>query len=176
LNPSIHKLLQLDAIYSARLRLADKPGSWRTLAILLAHSGDSWFWLVGLAILWLTGNTFWKTSVVVMLTGIIITAALVFLIKFIVRRQRPAGEWGAIYRKTDPHSFPSGHAARAALLAVIAAGLGPVWFCWLLLIWAPLVILARVSMGVHYLSDVIAGALLGLLVGALILNYFPLAI
>ena len=44
------------------------------------------------------------------------------------------------------------------LLAVLALGLGPAWFGWLLLAWAPLVILARVAMGVHYLSDVIAGA------------------
>ena len=50
-------------------------------------------------------------------SGILILAALVLAIKFLVRRQRPEGEWGAIYRNTDPHSFPSGHAARAVLLA-----------------------------------------------------------
>jgi membrane-associated phospholipid phosphatase len=33
------------------------------------------------------------------------------------------------------------------------------------LVWAPLVALARVAMGVHYLSDIVAGALLGLVVG-----------
>jgi undecaprenyl-diphosphatase len=91
------------------------------------------------------------------------------LVKFSVRRRRPEGEWGAIYRKTDPHSFPSGHAARAAMLAMLAAGLGPSWFSLLLALWAPLVILARVAMGVHYLSDVLAGALFGLLLGGFFL-------
>ena len=93
-------------------------------------------------------------------------------IKFLVRRKRPEGDWGGIYRRTDPHSFPSGHAARAALLAVLAISLGPTWFGILLLIWAPLVILARVVMGVHYLSDVIAGAILGILAASLELLLF----
>jgi len=88
-------------------------------------------------------------------------------LKLIVRRQRPEGEWGAIYRNTDPHSFPSGHAARAILLAVLGLGLGPLWFAVVLVIWGPLVALARVAMGVHFLSDVLAGGFLGLMIGIL---------
>jgi undecaprenyl-diphosphatase len=91
-------------------------------------------------------------------------------IKLLVRRRRPEGEWGAIYRRTDPHSFPSGHAARAGLLATLIAGWGPAWLAPILLVWAPLVILARVAMGLHYLSDVLAGAALGVLVGIGILQ------
>ena len=68
-------------------------------------------------------------------------AVLVIGIKFIVRRQRPVGEGGGIYRNTDPHSFPSGHAARAFLIAVIGSALGPAWLGLLLWIWAPLVAL-----------------------------------
>jgi membrane-associated phospholipid phosphatase len=37
------------------------------------------------------------------------------------------------------------------MLAVLALGIGPVWLGALLLVWAPLVALARVAMGVHYL-------------------------
>ncbi len=55
------------------------------------------------------------------------------------------------------------------MLAVIMLGLGPVWLGLLLLIWAPLVGLARVAMGVHYLSDVLAGMILGLLIGIAVL-------
>jgi undecaprenyl-diphosphatase len=92
-------------------------------------------------------------------------AASVLLIKLVVRRRRPEGEWGAIYRNTDPHSFPSGHAARAILLAVLAVAWGPWWLAAVLLLWAPLVALSRVAMGLHYLSDVVAGAVLGLAAG-----------
>jgi undecaprenyl-diphosphatase len=59
------------------------------------------------------------------------------------------------------------------MLAVVAVGLGPAWFGILLLTWAPLVILARVAMGVHYLSDVLAGALLGVAIGMGVLLFIP---
>jgi membrane-associated phospholipid phosphatase len=171
------RLLQLDARYSERLSIAENPGLLRNFARFFAHSGDSWFWLLGLAVLWLVGNEFWKLRAMVMVAGILLTAVIVFIIKFLVRRQRPEGEWGAIYRKTDPHSFPSGHSTRAIMLAVIAVGLGPAWFGFVLAIWAPLVVLARVAMGVHYLSDVAAGAVLGLVIGLIILKsltiFFP---
>ena len=89
------------------------------------------------------------------------------VIKFTVRRRRPEGEWGQIYRSTDPHSFPSGHAARSTMLAVVAVGLGPLWLGLALLIWAPLVGLARIILGVHYPSDILAGMVLGLILGVL---------
>ena len=95
----------------------------------------------------------------------IITAGLVFGIKLAVRRRRPAGEWGAFYRRTDPHSFPSGHAARMAMLAAAGFTLGHPWFGLALTVWAPLVSLARVAMGVHYVSDVIGGLLIGVVAG-----------
>jgi undecaprenyl-diphosphatase len=90
---------------------------------------------------------------------------VVVLLKFTIRRKRPEGEWGGIYRNTDPHSFPSGHAARTALFAVLGLILGPTWFGLVLLAWAPLVALARVAMGVHYLSDVLVGLAIGLVMG-----------
>jgi undecaprenyl-diphosphatase len=156
-------ILELDAQLSDRMRVAEKPGVLRTTCVFFAHSGDSWFWAAGLIILWLLGDSFWKEWAAVQLAGIGLLAALVMGIKFRVRRQRPEGEWGSIYRNTDPHSFPSGHAARAFLIAVVATMLGPSGLALILWVWAPLVGLARVAMGVHYVSDVIAGAVLGIL-------------
>jgi undecaprenyl-diphosphatase len=147
--------------------VAEKPGTLRNVASFFAHSGDSWFWGLGMLILWQLGSSFWQRWAVYELFWISILAALVMTLKFIIKRKRPEGEWGAIYRNTDPHSFPSGHAARAFLIAVLASLLGPVWLAALLWIWAPLVCLARVAMGVHYISDVIAGAIVGILVALL---------
>jgi len=166
------RLLGLDARLSDRLRVAERPGPLRTSAAIFAHSGDSWFWLLGLLLLWYFGTPEWKTLAVAMALGTVVTAAVVMLIKFTVRRSRPAGEWGNIYRKTDPHSFPSGHAARAAMLAVIAIGLGPTGLAITMAIWAPLVALSRISMGLHYLSDVLAGAALGIVIGLGVLIWF----
>ncbi len=168
------RLSELDRRLSADLRVAEKPGLVRSAAILLAHSGDSWFWLLGIALLWFVGDEFWRSRAIAFAIGILITAALVMAVKFTVRRRRPEGEWGSIYRKTDPHSFPSGHAARAVMLALIAASLGPAWFGFILCIWAPLVVLARVAMGLHFLSDVLAGALFGLAMAVILLPFLPL--
>jgi len=96
--------------------------------------------------------------------AILVLAVIVLVVKFTIRRRRPEGEWGGIYRNTDPHSFPSGHAARAFLIAVIASVFVPAWLVIVFWIWAPLVSLARVSMGVHYVSDVVAGAVVGVIV------------
>lgn len=166
---SLSELVKIDANLSARLRLEPGHRGWWKLMVFFAHSGDSWFWLAGLGIVWLAswplGNHFWRSRSALLGIGVVGLAALVLAIKFTIKRQRPPGEWGAIYRNTDPHSFPSGHAARAFMLAVLALALGPLWFGLILLVWAPLVCLARVATGVHYVSDVVAGAVLGVAAG-----------
>jgi undecaprenyl-diphosphatase len=159
--PSSDSLLALDQKLTGHLRLGPEYSGLLRIGAFLAHSGDSWFWLLGLLVIWFTGSDAWKARAILLSAAIIVTAVLVLLIKFTVRRSRPEGDWGDVYRKTDPHSFPSGHAARGALIAAMAVGLGPPWFAIATLIWAPLVSLARVAMGVHYLSDIIAGSLLG---------------
>lgn len=167
---NFRSILELDARLSEQMRVAEKPGALRTMAAFLAQTGDSWFWWAALMIGWLFSNSFWRKWEVVEFVGILVLAALVLSIKFSVRRQRPAGEWGGIYRNTDPHSFPSGHAARSFLIAVLASGLAPAWFALMLWIWAPLVALARVAMGVHYVSDVVAGALVGVVFALILLQ------
>lgn len=171
-SPWAQRLLAADKHYSLKLRYAEKPGPLRRLAIFLAHSGDSWFWGIGLVLVWAFGPPEWDTLAPRLLVSIALLAVLVFLVKRRFRRQRPAGEWGALYRKTDPHSFPSGHAARMVMLLLVCAAWGPAWLAWLLLPWAPLVALARVAMGVHYLSDVIGGALLGIVVALLLIAFW----
>ncbi|MEP7355779.1 MAG: phosphatase PAP2 family protein [Anaerolineales bacterium] len=168
----LDRWLALDRRYSAKLRFAEKPGPLRRLAILLAHSGDSWY--LGPALLlaaWLGGQPAqWLVARLLIAIGVLVV--IIFLVKRRFKRQRPQGEWGAFYRKTDPHSFPSGHAARMAMLAVLAFGLAPAWLGLVMLVWAPAVSLSRVAMGVHYLSDVIVGAAIGIAVGLILLGIF----
>jgi undecaprenyl-diphosphatase len=161
--------IEFDRTWSQRLAIEETAGTKRLLAILLAHSGDSWFWLLGLLIIWLTGDGYWKLWALQVGAMIILLAVSVLALKFRFRRARPEGTWGNVYRKSDPHSFPSGHAARTALLAVLAVGLGPPWLAVILVPWAPLVSLARVAMGLHYPTDVLAGGVLGLAVGLIAL-------
>ncbi|MBI3764661.1 MAG: phosphatase PAP2 family protein [Chloroflexi bacterium] len=51
------------------------------------------------------------------------------------------------------------------MLATVAALLGPPPLAAALVVLAALVMLARVAMGVHYLSDVAGGAVLGVVMG-----------
>jgi undecaprenyl-diphosphatase len=169
---SFRSLLELDARLSDQLRVAEKPGLLRSIAVFFAHSGDSWFWAAALIIAWFFSASNWKEWETVEFMGLAGLAAVVLAIKFMVKRKRPEGDWGGIYRNTDPHSFPSGHAARAFLIAVVATALAPGWLALLLWVWAPLVALARVAMGVHYLSDVIVGAVLGLIVAIIGLQFY----
>ena len=177
----VETLLEQDARLSARLRLpapqaGQRGGAGWAAAVVLAHSGDSWLWMGLLGLVWLLGSPEWHSKAALLILAVGGQALVIFALKQVIRRERPQGEWGGIYRAIDPHSFPSGHATRAALLAVCAIGLGPAWLGLLLAVWAPLVSLARVATGVHYLSDILAGALLGVLMGLFALAVQGLAL
>ncbi|HZW03088.1 MAG TPA: phosphatase PAP2 family protein [Anaerolineaceae bacterium] len=162
------QVLEWDQRLTTRLRLEESGGNGWRWAALLAHSGDSWFWLPALGLIWLFSRGDWHTRSALLAVAVFALAVLVMGIKFTVKRSRPPGEWGSIYRQTDPHSFPSGHAARAFLLMLLAWNLGPVWLALVLTVWAPLVSLARISTGMHYLSDVLGGAVIGLAAAQLV--------
>ena len=169
----LKQFVEWDADLSERIRLQPGKKPWWPVAAFLAHSGDSWFWLAGLVIVWLVADGDWRRRAATLAFSLTFEAVVVLGIKFVVRRRRPEGDWGTIYRATDPHSFPSGHAARAGLLAVMAVGMGPAWFGLLLMIWAPLVSLARAVTGVHYVSDVLVGFVVGLVFGSIMLVVMP---
>jgi undecaprenyl-diphosphatase len=147
------------------LQLGDEDKIERRLFGLAAHSGDTWLILLGLGLVWLIGDAAWHALAIQMVIAILILAIFVGLIKFTVRRKRPEGDWGQIYRKTDPYSFPSGHAARATLLVVLAFGSGSVWLGLLVLVWAIVVSLSRIVMGLHFVSDVVVGSFIGFSAG-----------
>ncbi len=169
----LHKIMEFDHKISEKIRIRPEQKLLWHLAAFLAHTGDSWYWLGALFLVWLLVKGEWHYKAAFLAIGIVVQIVVIFAIKFTVRRSRPEGEWGAFYRNTDPHSFPSGHAARAGLLAAMALGLGPAWFALVLVIWAPVMSLARVVMGVHYLVDIVAGLLIGLLIGWLVILLEP---
>lgn len=173
MRQNFNHILQLDAQLSTRLRSIVEISWLRTICIILAHSGDSWFWLGGLLLIAVLAGNAWRGQSIIFMIGILVTAVLTMAAKFTIRRQRPPGEWGEVYRSVDPHSFPSGHASRVVMLAVLSAAVFPAWVALLLLVWALLVSLARVAMGVHYLSDIAAGAVLGLLIGLIAGQILP---
>ncbi len=171
---NLDDFLHWDKQTSNKLRIIETDHALKPAAVIFAHSGDSWFWFIGLLPVIFFAPDYWKYRAIVLVISFLVLAVVVLLIKFTVRRRRPEGEWGRIYRATDPHSFPSGHAARSFLIATLIVILGPIWLAILLLLWAPLVSLARVSTGLHYVSDVVAGAIVGIIAGGIAMLILPL--
>ena len=168
------KILEFDVEVSQYLFLPEEKILPRKFAAFFAHSGDSWFIELGLLLIWLFSHGTWHTYSALFAGAIIIQAVFVILLKFIIKRRRPEGDWGAVYRNADPHSFPSGHAARAIMLAFMCFGLGMVQLGWIVLFWGICVSFARVSLGVHFLIDIFAGWLIGLMLAKVILAAQPI--
>ena len=108
---------------------------------------------------------------VALCSGLVVTEAAMFALKHLIRRDRPDVALHAVVE--DGFSMPSGHATSAAFFFGALAYLlvrGPVLRKWqkavVVLVALAAVIavdFSRMYLGVHYLSDVIAGNVVGFL-------------
>ncbi len=157
----------ISRIHSPALNLVMKTASRS------ANVGIIW-WLVCLPFLI---NREWRT------TGFNFVISLCFahvmgegLIKHIVKRTRPCHDLDddeQIINRPRFYSFPSGHttASFAMLGVAIFRGL-PLFVVIPIAIIAVLIGFSRIYLRVHYLSDVVAGMVLGLTCGALSVLFF----
>ena len=161
----MEQFTRLDRQASARLAIRSEARFLRTMALLLAHSGDSPLWLLGAAAALAWGNAPWRDFGVRVLAGTLAAGTAITVLKWLFRRQRPPGKGRGFYSQIDRHAFPSGHAGRSACLAVLLAPLLPPWGLLLTAVWVGLVGLARVALQVHFASDIVGGWAVGMLVG-----------
>jgi membrane-associated phospholipid phosphatase len=98
-----------------------------------------------------------------------------FTIKHLVGRARPDGALHGIVIAgptfaPDVDSFPSGHATSVFAVAAVFATFYP-RLSWLLYLLAAAIAAGRVYLGRHYVSDIMAGALIGLVVAWALLGH-----
>ncbi|MGL4887389.1 phosphatase PAP2 family protein [Aeromonas veronii] len=125
---------------------------------LISRTGDGPLYAVLAALLWWQGEAE-RELVRLALLAFAIELPLYLLLKNSLKRQRPVG-LPVFITPSDRYSLPSGHTAAAFLMATILTTGFPLW-APLLFGWAALVGASRLLLGVHYLSDLVAGALLG---------------
>ncbi len=142
--------------YSRRLPI-------RSFFQVISRLGDGIFWYVLILSLPLFNG---YSGVVQMLYISLVGAVSVTLYKLLkvhLIRERPYISFGSIIAQAKPldrYSFPSGHSMNAACLAILLASC-EVLLTEIVFIFASLVAMSRVILGMHYPSDVLVGLILG---------------
>ena len=141
---------------------------WLRLWMLAAtRGGDGWLWYAIGTIVALFGGSERFQALAAMALAVGLGIALFLRLKRTFNRKRPCALephcWATLL-PPDQFSFPSGHtitafAATMSLGAFYPAMLPGLFFC------AVSIALSRIMLGMHFLSDVIAGAALGSLLG-----------
>ncbi len=100
----------------------------------------------------------------------ILSAGLVQLLKNVFARPRPED----MLVTADIGSFPSGHVANAATMAVVLGFILQRTWVWVAgVVYVILMMLSRTYLGVHWVSDTIGGLVLG--AGVAVILWAPLA-
>lgn len=141
----------------------------------ISRLGDGVFWYVlALSLPLLLGMEGVAALGHISITGLV-CVAIYSQLKNCLVRQRPFISWAAIRAHIAPldrYSFPSGHTMNAVNFAVLFTVFCPP-LLWLVLPFTILVGLSRVILGMHYPTDVLVGAVLGLLIAYASLLLWP---
>ena len=162
---SLYRISQIDLALCLRLNRLSHVGFWRLLFRTVSRLGDGVFWYaLGVLLPLAYGAAAWPTVGRMALAGAI-SLVLYKWLKKRTSRPRPFQVYAAISAAApalDRFSFPSGHTLHAVSFALVATSgfpeLAPLVFPFALLVG-----ISRPVLGLHYPSDVLAGALLGAL-------------
>jgi len=170
------RVTALDMAFFRLMAAVNLPKSVAYSLILLVRSGDGWIWALIACALWLI-LPFAEMQRVVLhcILAFAVSLAIYFPVKLLGRRLRPYENGLPIKPSVPPldkYSFPSGHTMNNLAVALTLAAHFPVLI--LPAIALPILLGAlRVLFGVHYLSDIIGGSVLGAFAFTLAKAFFP---
>jgi len=144
----------------------------RNLFRFASRLGDGVFWYTLMAALLIRYQTAALPAVLHMLAVAAVGTIIYKLIKGKTLRPRPFNVYPAIVcvgKTLDQFSFPSGHTMHAVAFSIVVVAYFPA-LLWLVTPFALLVALSRPILGLHYPSDVLAGAVLGAVIAILSLQ------
>lgn len=142
---------------------------WFPLPKKFRATGDGWCYvLVALAAFCLLPKH--DSYVPGLLMAFAIERPVYYLLKNVLRRNRPyrtlaIKNW---VNPGDKFSFPSGHTSAAFTFAVLTASAFPLLLIPMM-IWAVCVGCSRVVLGVHFPTDILVGALMGISIAQFVL-------
>ncbi len=139
----------------------------------ISKTADGPLYVVCGAILAISG---YLAVIPIFMAAFVAERSLYTIIKKFFKRNRPPEaipDFKAVIIPSDQFSFPSGHTSAAFMMTVLLAGLFPSLY-WALLPWAACVGVSRVMLGVHFPTDILAGACLGICCGLTALNHLYL--
>lgn len=147
----------------------------RRFFVIVSRLGDGHVWYALMASLAVAGGGAGAAAALQMAVAGLAGVVLYRFLKTRLVRERPFVSHAGILLGTAPldrYSFPSGHTLHATCFTVLAVAHEPM-LAGVLLPFAMLVGASRVVLGLHYPSDVAAGATLGALLAAATLRFWP---
>jgi len=157
----------LDALLChAASRWAARRTVHRTFGVV-SRLGDGWLWYGLMAVLAAGAGGRGRHAALQMACTGIVAWLLYRTLKRRTRRPRPFRVHSGVIARAPPldeFSFPSGHTLHAVSFGIVAVSWFPV-LALPLTAFAVLVAMSRVVLGLHYPSDVLAGVVLGALLG-----------
>lgn len=145
----------------------------KKLALQISRSGDGLLYLILPSLYWLINPVEGRTFFMIASLAFIIERILYYALKKNLKRRRPPAAipgFRSLVTPSDEFSFPSGHTSAAFLFTTLCV----LWFGTVALplyLWASLVGLSRVLLGVHFPGDILAGTVIGTAVGYAVFGF-----
>jgi undecaprenyl-diphosphatase len=155
----------IDRVYLSLIFNLDEKRVFASLLPWISHSANGYYYPLIPVILFLLDPSGAYSFLVTSVIAFIIELPSYKIIKKCVKRFRPYEVHKNIKNRimpSDRFSLPSGHTAAAWVIAILVALHSPI-LTVPVFIWATLVGVSRVYLGVHYPTDILAGFILGTL-------------